>query len=209
MLRRKRMKIFNYRWLILALSLILMTGCAEQKASTDTKTETNAKTGTNTEPVTVSQENRAPKAPPSNKLDACEVLPKTEVEKIIGDGIKSANLSRVTEGTQATAAFSQCTYTANGGQIVEFFARRSPINDNTTEAIQKSRDTMKGFGKLEDVSGIGKTAFWIGSSMNQLHVFEGENIYLYFTMRGSKTEAEAKAKATELAKQAINYYSKK
>jgi hypothetical protein len=205
------MKVLNRRFLLIALSLFLMTSCSEQKPApnvkTDTKTQTNTtNTQTNTEPVETAAESKAPTASVSKKLDACEVLPKADVEKVIGEMVKSANLSRVTEGTEATAAFSQCTYTTDSGNSVEFFARRSPINDNTPEAIQKAKDTMKDFAKkgLEDLTGLGKTAYWVGSPINQLHVFAGENIYVYFTMRGIKTEPEAKAKAIQLAHRAIS-----
>ena len=190
-----------------------MAACTEQKSApntkTDTKTETNTKIETNTEPVKTSAENKAPKIV-STKLDACEALPKAEVEKVIGETVKSANLSRVTEGTESTAAFSQCTYTTDSGNSVEFFARRSPVADNTSEAIQKSREMMKVTLKknLEDITGLGKSAYWIGSPTNQLHVFAGENIYVYLTMRGAKIEAEAKAKAIQLAHQSILNLSK-
>ena len=144
----------------------------------------------------------------SNRLDACRVLPKAEAERILGRTVKSAELSRVAEGTEATAAFSQCTYQTTGGQIVEFFARRSPAPDNTPGAIEKLRDAMKSLGKMEDVGGVGETAFWI-SGINQLHVFEGEKIYLYLTMRNFKSADEARAKSVELARSAAGALSGK
>lgn len=67
---------------------------------------------------------------------------------------------------------------------------------------------MSGVGKPEDVSGIGDTAFWV-SKINQLHVFAGENIYVYFTMRNFKDTGEAKAKSVELARQALSTLSSK
>jgi hypothetical protein len=200
------MKKLDRRFLlaVMAVCFYLLTACTGQTTSPNTKTETNSST------TASSPENKTqpPKPAPAKRLDACEVLPKGEVETVIGEAVKSADLSRVTEGTESTAAFSQCTYKTASGRTIEFFARRSPVPDNTPDAIQKSRETMKGFGKLEDISGVGKNAFWVGGSINQLHVFEGENIYLYLTMRGSKAEAEAQTKAVELARQALNNLSK-
>jgi len=199
------MKKLDRRFLlaIMAVCLYLLPACAGQTTSPSTKTETNSSTTAST----TENKTQAPKPAQAKRLDACETLAKGEVERVIGETVKSADLSRVTEGTDSTAAFSQCTYKTASGRTIEFFARRSPVPDNTPDAIQKSRETMKGFSKLEDVSGVGKTAFWVGGPINQLHVFEGENIYLYLAMRGLKAEAEAQTKAVELARQALNNLS--
>jgi hypothetical protein len=129
-------------------------------------------------------------------------MPQAEVEKILGSTVKSAELSRVTEGTATTAAFSTCTYKLENNQQIEFFARRSPVPDNTLEAWQKLYDTMKSFGALTDVAEVGDKAFWAGK-MKQLHVFAGENIYIYISANNFKTEAEAKTKSIEFARQSL------
>src|SRR5689334_2316861 len=76
-------------------------------------------------------------SPKSNRLDACALLSKAEVETILGQTITSADSGRLMEGTANSAATSQCSYKTAAAQIVELFVRRSPVADNTPEAVQK------------------------------------------------------------------------
>jgi hypothetical protein len=139
----------------------------------------------------------------SNKLDACALLAKTGVEKVLGQTVESTSASRLAEGTDQTAAASQCSYRTTSAQTVEFFARRSPVANNTLEAIGRVRNTLKDITQKEpvDVAGLGDKAFWTAS--RQLHVFAQGNLYFYVSMMNFKDEADAKAKATELARQAL------
>lgn len=183
---------------VLIFAILLLVSCGSP--ANETKVNSNSVS----ENKSVETVKPATQNPESNLLNACRVLPKEEVEKILGQKVNSANLSRAVEGTGATAALSQCTYQIAGGQTIEFFARRSPIADNTPEAIREVRETMKKvtLKDVEDVSGVGKTAFW-APVVNQLHVFAGENIYLFLTMRNFKNAEEAKTKSAELAHRAI------
>lgn len=114
-------------------------------------------------------------------LDACATLPKEKVAEIAGVKVESATLSRATPGTDATAAFSQCGYAFADGATLDFFARQSPIDDNTPEAIQRTRQGMiDNLGATPvDVPGLGTAAFRI-EQMHQLHVFWNGNRYIYF-----------------------------
>jgi len=109
--------------------------------------------------------------------NACAILPKEKVASITGLQVTDAALSRVTPATADTAGFSQCSYSFTGGGSLDFFARQSPVDDNTPEAIQRTRDNMG--GKPVDVPGLGTAAFSI-EQMHQLHVFLGGNRYFYF-----------------------------
>lgn len=152
-------------------------------------------------------DNKAQSPPTSNKLDACALLPKEVVETVLGQSAQSAQVVRATEGTANTAAFSECRYQLDARQMITFSARRSPVADNTPEAIKQVRDTMKEVSGKEaiDVAGLGDTAFWTGGT-KQLHVFKGGNIYLYVTMMTYKAdEQQAKDKAIELARRALAF----
>jgi cytoskeletal protein RodZ len=146
----------------------------------------------------------ATKSPKTNKLDACALISKAEVEKTLKETITSADSGRLTEGTETTAATSQCSYKTGAAQTVDLFVRRSPVADNTPEAIQRVRDTMKEITQKTplEVAGIGDAAFWTAS--RQLHVFAQGNLYFYVSMMNFKDEADAKAKAIELSNQAIS-----
>ncbi len=138
------------------------------------------------------------------KLEACALLAKVEVEKILGQPVEAANPGRLTEGTETTAAASQCLYKTASAQTVELFARRSPVDDNTPEAIQRVRDTLKELTQKTpvEVAGLGDTAFWTAS--RQLHVFAQGHLYFYVAMMNFKDEVKAKTKAIELARQALS-----
>lgn len=140
-------------------------------------------------PATTGDNASAPKATPPtsttassfNATDACALLPKEKVAAITGAKVESATLSRVTPGTAETASFSNCTYSFAGGGTLDFFARQSPVNDNTPEAIQRTKQGLiENMGaKLTDVPGLGTAAF-SDDQMHQLHVFIGGNRYIYF-----------------------------
>lgn len=116
-----------------------------------------------------------------NALDACATLPREKVAEIAGAKVESATLSRVTPGTAGTAAFSQCSYAFAGGATLDFFARQSPVDDNTPDAIQRTKQGMiDNLGaKPVDIAGLGTAAFSV-EQMHQLHVFWNGNRYLYF-----------------------------
>jgi hypothetical protein len=180
---------FNAFWFILIMVLgSLLTACNAIE---------------NGNPTTPGATAPATQPSKSNKLAACALLSKTEVEKILGQTVESVGASRMTEGTDATAAASQCSYRTTSAQTVEFFARRSPVADNTPEAIQRVRDTLKDITQKTplDVAGVGDAAFWTTS--RQLHVFTQGNLYFYVSMMNFKDEADAKAKAIELTRQVL------
>ena len=144
-----------------------------------------------------------PRSPKLNRLDACALLSKAEVEQTLKQSVTSVDPERASEGSADTAASSQCSYKTVASQTVELFARRSPVADNSAEAIQRVRDTMKEITQKEpaEVKGLGDTAFWTAG--RQLHVFAGGNLYFYVSMMNFKDEADARAKAAELARLAL------
>ena len=183
---------------ILTICAALVFSCATQQATTENPKPSGAT-------PTSAYSSNIKSSSFDGKVDACAILPKADVEKIIGQAIASADLSRLTEGTIERAAFSQCDYRTAGGQTGQLFVRRSPTDDNSAEAIEKTRRMQKEmFGKEPaDVSGVGSAAFWT-EKPKQLHVFAGENIYLYVTMMNFKDGSEAQTKAVEIARQALS-----
>ncbi|MEP9358202.1 hypothetical protein [Sphingomonas sp. KR3-1] len=109
--------------------------------------------------------------------NACAILPKEKVAQVTGLAVTDAALSRVNPATAGTASFSQCTYSLAGGGSIDFFARQSPIDDNTPDAIQRTRQSVG--ANPVDVPGLGTAAFSV-EAMHQLHVFIGGDKYIYF-----------------------------
>lgn len=190
-MRHKKQSVPVKKLVSLFVIGLLMSACA---ASPD------GQGGSNSTPQPGNSGQSSAKA---NKIDACALVPKADAETVLGQSVKSAAPGRATEGTQSTAAFSECTYQLDGAKSVILSARRSPVADNTPEAIKRVRDTMKEVTGKEaaDVNGLGDTAFWTGTK--QLHVFQGGDTYLYVTMMGFKDDAEAKAKAIDMMRRGL------
>jgi hypothetical protein len=196
--RRAGRKQENHWWLTVILFIVTLSLAVGLTACTPAP---NANAKATAAPNAAASTTPTPK---SNQLDACALLPKAEVEKILGQTITAADTGRAMAGTETTAATSQCSYKTAAAQTVELFVRRSPVADNMPEAIQRVRDTMKEITQKEavDVNGIGEAAFWTAS--RQLHVFTGGNLYFYVSMMNFKDEADAKAKAIELGNKAVS-----
>jgi hypothetical protein len=143
---------------VMCIFTLLLTAC---------KSTENADSRLAGAPTSASSETRLKT---SGKLDVCALVTKAEVEKILGQSATSADSGRVTEGTETTTATSQCSYKAVSAQTIELFVRRSPVADNTPEAIQRVRDTMKDITQKEplDIKDTGDQAFWTAGK--QLHV---------------------------------------
>jgi hypothetical protein len=200
MKRRERLNQENRRPFTVIILIVTLSFSLSLAACT---TAENANAKATTAPNASASATKSPKA---NQLDACALLSKAEVEKILAQSVTSADSGRVMAGTETTAATSQCAYKTGPAQTVELFVRRSPVADNTPEAIQRVRDTMKEITEKTplEVAGIGDAAFWTAS--HQLHVFAQGNLYFYVSMMNFKDEATAKARAIELARQALSNF---
>ncbi len=121
------------------------------------------------------------KLPPFDATNACAILPKEKVAEIAGTKVESATLGTVVQPGEGTAGFSTCNYSFAGGGTLAFFARQSPIDDNTPEAVARTKKELADAmgAKIVDVPGLGTAAFST-EQMHQLHVFFAGNRYLYF-----------------------------
>jgi hypothetical protein len=127
----------------------------------------------------------APAAPATatsgfDAANACAVLPKDKVAEVAGLKVDTAALGPTVKQGETTAGFSTCNYSFAGGGTLTFFARQSPVDDNTPEAIARTKSTIAdGGAKVIDVPDLGAAAF-SAEQMHQLHVFIGANRYIYF-----------------------------
>jgi hypothetical protein len=152
-------------WMSAATTLML-AGCGGAPSSSGNKTAT---------PATVTTSSGF------NATDACATLPKEKVAAVTGLTVESATLSAVVEPREGTAGFSTCTYNFADRGSVAFFARQSPTDDNTPEAVARSKQELVTAMdlKIVDVPGLGTAAF-SSEQMHQLHVFFDGNKYIYF-----------------------------
>jgi hypothetical protein len=127
---------------------------------------------------------KAAAAAPTSAFDAtnaCAILPKEKVAEIAGASVERATLGTVVQPGEGTAGFSTCNYSFAGGGTLAFFARQSPVDDNTPDAVARTKrelaDTMGAV--IVEVPDLGTTAFST-EQMHQLHVFFAGNRYIYF-----------------------------
>lgn len=115
--------------------------------------------------------------------DACSILDKAVVAEVMGARVTSAELGRVTGGTRQMAAFSECTYHLADGRRFSFFARKSPVLDNTPDALAQAKLAAALYAEVppQDVPGVGRAAFWL-HDVNQLQFFLGEDRYAYVSL---------------------------
>jgi len=139
-----------------------------------------------------------------NATDACATLPKEKVAAVTGLKVESATLSAVVEPREGTAGFSTCTYNFADRGSVAFFARQSPTDDNTPEAVARSKQELITAMdlKIVDVPGLGTAAF-SSEQMHQLHVFFDGNKYIYFMTPTPPTGKPIAEIETALAKAVI------
>jgi hypothetical protein len=143
-----------------------------------------------------------------NATDACSILDRNVVAEVMGSEVKSAEVSTVTAPTDATAGFSNCTYTLANGLTPQFFARWSPTPDSTPAAAEETvKQAADLLGKTpEKVAGLKSPAWWV-SGTNQLHIFPDAQRYVFFTMffsgvKPKPSDEQAKAWALGMAKRA-------
>lgn len=137
-----------------------------------------------------------------NAADACAMVDKAAMATFLGGAVDSADLGLVHESDGTSAATSECTYMLAEGGRAQLMLRKSPINDNTPDAIALARNGTQqtidafGGGKIEDLTGLGKSAFWVGK-IQSLNVFIGEDRFAIITLPDSPA---AKDQAIAIAK---------
>lgn len=133
--------------------------------------------------------------------DACSIIDKATMAQVLGTPVTETMLGIVNQPGAATAATSECTYMTGEGRAT-VMTRWSPIADNTDDAINAAKATMKqtmaafGGGEVEEVPGLGKRAFWV-AKVDQLQSFISEDRMVLITVpsgAGSKDKAIALAK---------------
>lgn len=136
--------------------------------------------------------------------NACALLDKAKLGAALGDDVSETRLGLVHQPSAMDAATSECTYVLKGGGEARLMTRRSPIDDNTPEAIAQARQAtvsaMRAFSSkpVEDVPDLGKAAFFV-PGINQMNVFLDEKRFVVLTI-GTAPADKAKALAVQLVR---------
>jgi len=137
---------------------------------------------------------------PLRAIDACSILDKTDIEKILAIEMKEPKEGRSQDGGKDNISFSECSYESDseGSKIfLSIYIRFSPFKEDALETIQNVRSSFKQSGiQVYNVEGIGDVAFWGGS---QLHVFFDDNYYFIITLLGLRDRDAAINKSKIIA----------
>lgn len=141
------------------------------------------------EPAVVSSEVR----------NACEILPASIVQEVVGVPVRDS-LALSMNNESAGTNLSQCNYATDANPAaVSFMLRKSAPGETGERASQGVRQTMQESGApVEDVSGLGSIAFF---SANQLHVFLGNDWHLVVTPQVAAGLSQARALAERAIQQ--------
>lgn len=141
-----------------------------------------------------------------NGTDACAVIDEAEMGEVMKSEVTEASLALVHQPDGPTAGTSECSYIFADGGRASVTTRWSPINDNTPETMAMTRSTlaqtMSAFTdkKLEDVPGVGKSAFFV-PGINQFNVFLDDARMMIINLP-SAPAAEAKDRSIALVAKA-------
>ena len=136
---------------------------------------------------------------PARVLDACSMIDKSQIEKILNTKMKEPKPGKSQDGGKDDISFSECSYESDSGThiFLSIYVRFSPFKEDALATIQNVRNSFKQSGiQVYNVEGIGDVAFWGGS---QLHVFLDDNYYIIVTLIGLNERDSATAKAKTLA----------
>jgi hypothetical protein len=129
-----------------------------------------------------------------NAADACALVDEGIVAQAAGSDVTQASLSGASQGGEAVAALSTCTYSLAGGGSISVLTRRSPIADFSPQAVEQAR-TMGGMMQpAVDVPGLGQAALWT-SQVNTLQLFIDDSRYATINLVGVKGDTKAIATA--------------
>jgi hypothetical protein len=143
---------------------------------------------------------RTPSGPTykTDTMDACVLFPPDEAEAFAGEGVAamSSTLDEMTSRRDPLV----CSYNAGTleePRLVGLEVRASPTPDAARSRFENSKSFLRTLarGEAQDVRKLGQGAFWVGGSLHQLHILEG-NLVLVVTVQTANA-----AKSLYLCKQ--------
>lgn len=108
-------------------------------------------------------------------LDACQLFTYEDAEAIAGESL-AAMASTLDEAQGRNPG--ECIYnsgTIEQPRILSLLIRQHRSPESAKRILESSRSTFSSMsgGKVQDVSGLGDGALWVGARLQQLHVVRG------------------------------------
>lgn len=112
-------------------------------------------------------------APPLRQVDACTLFTAADAQAVLAEEEVVEMSSFLSEG-QGKKDPSQCGYNAGSdpSKVVRIEVRRAASSEAIQSAFDSTRSLLAGSAP-QDVPGLGDGAFWVGGTLDQLHVRKG------------------------------------
>jgi hypothetical protein len=135
----------------------------------------------------------------AQKIDACTLLTKVEVQDAVGQSVGDGKL----HAGANPAVGIPCDYVVGGYGVLSIVAKTTgpgETADKTKEGLEKMKITVS-----DASSGIGDSSFFAspGYGMIQLNTFKGSNYLIITIMVPGATEAVQKTAAEKLMRMAL------
>ena len=134
-------------------------------------------------------------ARPARQVDACTLFTEADAKAVLAEEEVVEMSSFLTDG-QKQKDPSQCGYNAGSdpSKIVRIEVRRAASPEAVQGAFDSTRSLLAGSAP-QDVPGLGDGAFWVGGTLEQLHVRKGPTQLIITSQPGEGKDPLGIAKA--------------
>lgn len=134
-------------------------------------------------------------APPAKTVDACTLFTAADAQAVLGEEEVVEMTSFLSEA-QKKRDPGHCGYNAGSdpSKIVRLEVRQAASPEAARGAFESTRSLLAGSAP-QDVPGLGDGAFWVGGSLDQLHVRRGATQLIITSQPGEGKDPLAVAKA--------------
>jgi hypothetical protein len=109
----------------------------------------------------------------ARQVDACTLFTAADAQAVLGEE-EVVEMTSFLNEAQKTRDPAQCGYNAGSdpAKVVRLEVRRAASAESAQGAFDSTRSLLAGSAP-QDVPGLGDGAFWVGGSLDQLHVRKG------------------------------------
>ena len=132
-------------------------------------------------------------APPAKNVDACILFTAADAQAVLAEEEVVEMTSFLTEAKKDPG---QCGYNAGSdpSKVVRIEVRQGASADAAQGAFDSGRSLLAGSAP-QDVPGLGDGAFWVGGTLQQLHVRKGAAQLIITSQPGEGKDPLSVAKA--------------
>jgi hypothetical protein len=126
----------------------------------------------------------------ARQVDACTLFTAADAQAVLAEEEVVEMSSFLSEG-QGKKDPSQCGYNAGSdpSKVVRIEVRRAASAEAVRSAFDSTRSLLAGSGP-QDVPGLGDGAFWVGGTLQQLHVRKGAAQLIITSQTGQPGEGK-------------------